>query len=71
MMPDTRPIQGNHVSEFEELRRLSPKVTGGLLQMRQEAYRDRAVPATHKLLTALAISIARSRVCWSIILAKM
>jgi len=70
-MPDTRPIQDDHVSEFEELRRLSPKVTGGLLQMRQEAYRDRAVHAKHKLLTALAISIARSRVCWSIILAKM
>jgi len=43
---------------FEELRRLSPKVTGGLLRMRQEAYRDGAVPAKHKLLAAMAISIA-------------
>jgi AhpD family alkylhydroperoxidase len=43
---------------FAELRRLSPKVTGGLLRMRQEAYRDGAVPAKHKLLTAMAISIA-------------
>jgi len=25
---------------FAELRKLSPKVTGGLLRMRQEAYRD-------------------------------
>jgi AhpD family alkylhydroperoxidase len=45
-------------SLFHELRRLSPKVTGGLLRMRQEAYRDGAVPAKYKLLTAVAISIA-------------
>ena len=57
-MPDARPIQGDHVSEFEELRRLSPKVTGGLLRMRQEAYRDAAVSGKYKLLTAMAISIA-------------
>lgn len=43
---------------FAELRRLSPKVTGGLLRMRQEAYRDAAVAAKYKLLTAMAISIA-------------
>lgn len=43
---------------FAELRRLSPKVTGGLLRMRQEAYRDATVPAKYKLLTAMAISIA-------------
>ncbi len=45
-------------SAFAEFRRLSPKVTGGLLRMRQEAYRDGAVPAKFKLLTAIAISIA-------------
>jgi AhpD family alkylhydroperoxidase len=45
-------------SLFADLRRLSPKVTGGLLRMRQEAYRDGAVPAKYKLLTAVAISIA-------------
>lgn len=45
-------------SIFEELRRLSPKVTGGLVRMRQEAYRDGAVAAKYKLLTAMAISIA-------------
>jgi len=44
-------------SLFTELRRLSPKVTGGLLRMRQEAYRDGAVPAKYKLLAAMAISI--------------
>ncbi|HBR51322.1 MAG TPA: carboxymuconolactone decarboxylase family protein [Nitrospira sp.] len=43
---------------FVELRKLSPKVTGGLLRMRQEAYRDGVVPAKYKLLTAMAISIA-------------
>ncbi|MCS6302822.1 MAG: carboxymuconolactone decarboxylase family protein [Nitrospira sp.] len=43
---------------FAELRKLSPKVTGGLLRMRQEAYRDASVAAKYKLLTAMAISIA-------------
>ncbi len=45
-------------TRYTELRRLSPQVTGGLLRMRQAAYRDGAVPAKHKLLTAMAISIA-------------
>ncbi|GJL52999.1 MAG: alkyl hydroperoxide reductase AhpD [Nitrospirales bacterium] len=45
-------------STFEELRRLSPKVTGGVMRMREEAYRDKAVPAKYKLLTAMSISIA-------------
>ena len=43
---------------FAELRRLSPTVTGGLVRMRQEAYRDATVPAKYKLLTAMTISIA-------------
>ncbi len=43
---------------FGELRRLSPKVTGGLVRMRQEAYRDAAVAAKYKLLAAMAISVA-------------
>ena len=46
------------VDLFGELRRLSPKVTGGLLRMRQEAYRDAAVAAKYKLLTAMAIWVA-------------
>lgn len=45
-------------SLFAELRRLSPKVTGGLLRMRQETYRDMAVAAKYKLLTAMVVSIA-------------
>jgi AhpD family alkylhydroperoxidase len=40
------------------LRRLSPKVTGGLLRMRQETFRDAAVAGKYKLLAAMAISIA-------------
>ena len=43
---------------FGELRRLSPKVTGGLVRMRQETYRDGTVLAKYKLLSAMAISIA-------------
>ena len=57
-MSETRTVQHDQPTVFEELRRLSPKVTGGLLRMRQEAYRDAAVPAKYKLLTAMAISIA-------------
>lgn len=44
-------------SLFAELRRLSPKVTGSLLRMRQETYRDGVVPAKYKLLAALAMSV--------------
>lgn len=43
---------------FAELRKLSPVVTGGLLRMRQQAYRDGAVAGKYKILTAMAISIA-------------
>ncbi len=57
-MPSHAETQPEQVSGFEELRRLSPKVTGGLLRMRQEAYREATVPAKYKLLTAMAISIA-------------
>lgn len=42
---------------YEELRKLSPTVTGGLVKMRQEAFRDKTVPAKYKHLTALTISI--------------
>jgi len=49
---------GVNDSIFAELRRLSPKVTGGLLRMRQETYRDAAVAAKYKLLAAMVVSIA-------------
>lgn len=45
-------------SLFAELRRLSPKVTGGILRARQAAYEEGTVPSRIKLLTALAISVA-------------
>lgn len=40
---------------FSDLQRLSPKVTGGLLRMRQEAYRDGTVEAKYKLLAAMTM----------------
>ena len=49
---------GVNDSIFAELRRLSPTVTGGLLRMRQETYRDAAVAAKYKLLAAMVVSIA-------------
>lgn len=58
MSENQKEIKAEGNSLFAELRRLSPKVTGGLLRMRQEAYRDGVVPAKYKLLTAMAVSIA-------------
>ncbi len=54
MMRETNATNGL----FAELRKLSPVVTGGLLRMRQQTYRDGAVAAKYKVLTAMAISIA-------------
>jgi len=53
-------LQGEDATNglFAELRKLSPVVTGGLLRMRQQTYRDGVVAAKYKLLTAMAISIA-------------
>lgn len=47
-----------HDSLFAEMRRLSPKVTGGIMRARQAAYEDGTVVGKYKLLTALAISVA-------------
>ncbi len=58
MLREKKEMKSEAKTLFEELRRLSPKVTGGLLRMRQEAYRDATVAAKYKLLTAMAISIA-------------
>ena len=44
-------------SLFAEMRRLSPKVTGGIMRARQAAYENGTVAGKYKLLTALAISI--------------
>ena len=43
---------------YEKLRRLSPRVTGGLVRMRSETFKDAAVPAKYKILSALTIVVA-------------
>lgn len=42
---------------YAKLRKLSPKVTGSLIRMRAETFKDDAVPAKYKILCALAIVI--------------
>ncbi len=42
---------------YTEFRKLSPKVTGGLVRMREETFKDAAVPAKYKILAALAVVI--------------
>jgi AhpD family alkylhydroperoxidase len=42
---------------YKELRRLTPKVTGGLVRMREETFRDAAVPAKYKVLAALTVVV--------------
>jgi AhpD family alkylhydroperoxidase len=46
------------VDLYETFRKLSPKGTGGLVRMRAETFKDAAVPAKHKILSALAIVVA-------------
>ncbi len=45
-------------SLFTEMRKLSPKVTGGIMRAREASYEDGTVAGRYKLLTALAISVA-------------
>lgn len=54
----TGPAVAEVDSLFTEMRKLSPKVTGGIMRMRHAAYEDGKVAGRYKLLTALAISIA-------------
>lgn len=42
---------------YTEFRKQSPKVTGGLVRMREETFRDSAVAAKYKILAALAIVV--------------
>lgn len=42
---------------YEEFRKLSPKVTGGLVRMREETFKDDAVLSKYKILAALAIVV--------------
>lgn len=43
---------------YDKFRKLSPKVTGGLVRMRSETFKDASVPAKYKILSALAIVVA-------------
>jgi len=43
---------------YAKLRRLSPIVTGGLVKMRSETFKDASVPAKYKILAALAVVVA-------------
>jgi len=45
------------MSIYEEFRKQTPKVTGGLVRMRQETFKDAVVPAKYKILAALSIVI--------------
>ncbi|MEW6109545.1 MAG: carboxymuconolactone decarboxylase family protein [Nitrospirota bacterium] len=42
---------------YTEFRRLSPKVTGGLVRMREDTFKDASVPAKYKVLAALSIVV--------------
>jgi len=54
----TQTTHQAHEPIFAEFRRLSPKVTGSVMRMRDEAYADGKVEGKYKLLTALTISVA-------------
>jgi len=56
-MNKTNEIRGKEESLFSEMRRLSPKVTGGIMRARQAAYEEGKVASRFKVLTAMAISI--------------
>jgi hypothetical protein len=43
---------------YDNFRRLSPKITGGLIKMRSDTFKDSIVPAKYKILSALAIVVA-------------
>jgi AhpD family alkylhydroperoxidase len=43
---------------YKDLRKLSPKVTGGLVRMREETFKEGSVPSKYKVLAALSIVVA-------------
>lgn len=43
---------------FTEFRKLSPRVTGGIMRAREATYEDGHVAGKYKVLTALALSVA-------------
>lgn len=50
--------QEEYEPEVVRLRKLSPKVTGGILRAKDAAYSDGVFPAKVKVLTSLAISVS-------------
>lgn len=49
---------------YEELRKLSPKVTGGLIRMREDTFKDASVSAKYKILAALvAVIVTKCEPC--------
>ncbi|MBI3606910.1 MAG: carboxymuconolactone decarboxylase family protein [Nitrospirae bacterium] len=57
-MSETTETLDAESSLFAEMRKLSPKVTGGIMRAREATYADGNVGGKYKLLTAMAISIA-------------
>jgi len=49
---------------YTSFRKLSPKVTGGLVRMREDTFKDASVPAKYKILAALvAVVVAKCEPC--------
>jgi AhpD family alkylhydroperoxidase len=44
---------------YKKFRKLTPNVTGGLVRMREDTFRDAVVPAKYKVLTALAVVVSQ------------
>ncbi len=51
-------------SLYTEFRKLSPKVTGGLVRMREDTFKDASVPAKYKIMAALvAVVVGKCEPC--------
>jgi len=49
---------------YSSFRKLSPKVTGGLVRMREDTFKDASVPAKYKILSALvAVIVTKCEPC--------
>jgi len=57
-MPRTNEKNGLEETLFAEMRKLSPKVTGGIMRARDATYSNGEVESKYKLLAGMAISIA-------------
>ena len=57
-MPKTDEKYFKEETLYAEMRKLSPKVTGGIMRAREATYANGEVESKYKLLAAIAISIA-------------